>query len=89
MSSKYNETPERASRAYDAGRDGFVIAGGAGVVVLEELERAKARGAKIYAESPATPPTRTATTWWRRRARARRVACASRSRAPATAGSTT
>jgi 3-oxoacyl-[acyl-carrier-protein] synthase-1 len=50
MSSKYNETPERASRAYDAGRDGFVIAGGAGVVVLEELERAKARGAKIYAE---------------------------------------
>jgi 3-oxoacyl-[acyl-carrier-protein] synthase I len=50
MSSKYNDTPERASRAYDAGRDGFVIAGGAGVLVLEELERAKARGAKIYAE---------------------------------------
>jgi 3-oxoacyl-[acyl-carrier-protein] synthase-1 len=50
MSSKYNETPARASRAYDKNRDGFVIAGGAGVVVLEELERAKARGAKIYAE---------------------------------------
>jgi 3-oxoacyl-[acyl-carrier-protein] synthase-1 len=50
MSSKYNQTPQTASRAYDAGRDGFVIAGGAGVVVLEELERAKARGAKIYAE---------------------------------------
>jgi len=50
MSSKYNETPERASRAYDAGRDGFVIAGGAGVVVLEDLERAQARGAKIWAE---------------------------------------
>jgi 3-oxoacyl-[acyl-carrier-protein] synthase-1 len=50
MSSKYNDTPERASRAYDAGRDGFVIAGGAGVVVLEELERARARGATIYAE---------------------------------------
>ncbi|MDX2265641.1 MAG: beta-ketoacyl-ACP synthase I [Hyphomicrobiales bacterium] len=50
MSSNFNETPERASRAYDADRDGFVIAGGAGVLVLEELERAKARGAKIHAE---------------------------------------
>jgi len=50
MSSKFNDTPERASRAFDRDRDGFVIAGGAGVVVLEELERAKARGATIYAE---------------------------------------
>ncbi len=50
MSSKYNDTPEKASRAYDANRDGFVIAGGGGVVVLEELEHAKARGAKIYGE---------------------------------------
>jgi 3-oxoacyl-[acyl-carrier-protein] synthase-1 len=50
MSSRYNETPERASRAYDKNRDGFVIAGGGGLVVLEELEHAKARGAKIYAE---------------------------------------
>ncbi len=50
MSSKYNDTPEKASRAYDANRDGFVIAGGAGTLVLEELEHAKARGAKIYAE---------------------------------------
>lgn len=50
LSSKYNDTPERASRAYDADRDGFVISGGGGVVVLEELEHAKARGAKIYAE---------------------------------------
>lgn len=50
MSTKFNDRPETASRAYDRNRDGFVIAGGAGVVVLEELERARARGAKIYAE---------------------------------------
>ena len=50
MSTGFNDTPQKASRAYDKNRDGFVIAGGAGVVVLEELERAKARGAKIYAE---------------------------------------
>ena len=50
MSSNFNETPAVASRAYDARRDGFVIAGGAGVVVLEELEHAKARGARIYGE---------------------------------------
>jgi 3-oxoacyl-[acyl-carrier-protein] synthase-1 len=50
MSSDFNDTPETASRAYDANRDGFVIAGGAGVLVLEELERAKARGANIIAE---------------------------------------
>ena len=50
MSSKYNDTPERAARAYDADRDGFVISGGGGIVVLEELEHAKARGAKIYGE---------------------------------------
>ena len=50
MSSKYNDTPASASRAYDKNRDGFVIAGGAGVLVLEEMERAQKRGAKIYAE---------------------------------------
>ncbi|HXL71522.1 MAG TPA: beta-ketoacyl-ACP synthase I [Rhizomicrobium sp.] len=50
MSSKFNATPEKASRAYDKNRDGFVISGGGGILVLEELEHAKARGAKIYAE---------------------------------------
>ena len=50
MSSKFNDTPEKASRAFDADRDGFVISGGGGMLVLEELEHAKARGAKIYAE---------------------------------------
>ncbi len=50
LSTKYNETPEKASRTYDANRDGFVISGGGGIVVVEELEHAIARGAKIYAE---------------------------------------
>ncbi|KUF11152.1 beta-ketoacyl-ACP synthase I [Pseudoponticoccus marisrubri] len=50
MSSKFNDTPDKASRAFDAARDGFVISGGGGIVVLEDLEHAKARGAKIYAE---------------------------------------
>ena len=50
LSTKYNDSPETASRAYDANRDGFVIAGGGGMLVLEELEHAKARGARIYAE---------------------------------------
>ncbi len=50
LSSKYNDTPDKASRAYDANRDGFVISGGGGVLILEELEHAMARGAKIYGE---------------------------------------
>src|SRR5437763_13553300 len=50
MSSSFNQTPEKASRAYDVDRDGFVIAGGAGVLVLEELEHAKTRGGRIYGE---------------------------------------
>ncbi len=50
LSSQYNDTPEKASRPYDQNRDGFVISGGGGIVILEELQRAQARGAKIYAE---------------------------------------
>ena len=50
LSSKYNSTPKKSSRAYDVDRDGFVIAGGGGTLVLEELEHAKARSAKIYGE---------------------------------------
>ena len=50
MSSRYNDTPEKASRAYDKNRDGFVFSGGGGILILEELDHAKARGAKIYAE---------------------------------------
>jgi 3-oxoacyl-[acyl-carrier-protein] synthase-1 len=50
LSTKYNDSPQTASRAFDKSRDGFVIAGGGGVVVLEELEHAKARGAKIFGE---------------------------------------
>ncbi|MGO2133465.1 MAG: beta-ketoacyl synthase N-terminal-like domain-containing protein, partial [Halomonas sp.] len=50
LSTRYNDTPEKASRPYDQARDGFIIAGGGGMLVLEELEHAKARGAKIYAE---------------------------------------
>ncbi len=57
LSSRYNDTPNRASRAYDKDRDGFVISGGGGVVVLEELEHAKARGAKIYGEVAAYAAT--------------------------------
>jgi 3-oxoacyl-[acyl-carrier-protein] synthase-1 len=70
MSSKYNESPETASRALDADRDGFVISGGGRILVLEELEHAKVRGAKIYAE--VTGYGRTV----RRRRRARNAPCA-------------
>ena len=69
LSTKRNDTPEIASRAFDKTRDGFVIAGGGGIVVLEELEHAKARGAKIYAEVVGYGANSTATTWSRRAAR--------------------
>ncbi len=63
LSTKYNDTPEKASRAYDADRDGFVIAGGGGMVVVEELEHALARGAKSMRKSPVTVPTPMVMTW--------------------------
>lgn len=65
VSTKYNETPTKASRAYDANRDGFVIAGGGAVVVVEELEHALARGAKIYAEIVGYGQPQTVTIWSR------------------------
>ncbi|WP_282876984.1 beta-ketoacyl synthase N-terminal-like domain-containing protein [Pseudomonas peli] len=75
LSTKRNETPELASRAYDADRDGFVIAGGGGMVVVEELEHALARGAKIYAEIVGYGATSRATTWLPRAAKAPSAAC--------------
>ncbi len=63
LSTKYNDNPGKASRAYDADRDGFVIAGGGGVLVVEELEHARSRGAKIYAEITDTAPPPMGTTW--------------------------
>jgi len=65
MSSKYNDAPETASRAFDANRDGFVIAGGAGMVVLEDYDHAVARGAKIYAEITGYAATSDGDTCWR------------------------
>jgi len=75
LSTNYNETPEKASRAFDAARDGFVIAGGGAVLVIEELEHAKARGAKIYAELTGYGATSTAMTWSRLRVRVARAPC--------------
>ena len=80
MSSAYNETPARASRAYDRNRDGFVISAGAGVLVLEDYEQAKARAPRSTPRSSATARPRTGTTWSRRRAKARCAACARRFR---------
>ena len=80
MSSSYNDTPATASRAYDKNRDGFVIAGGAGVLVLEEYERAKARAPRSTPKSPDMAQPRTGSTWWLPPARVRFAACARRSR---------
>lgn len=74
MSSKYNDTPSTASRAYDKNRDGFVIAGGAGVLVLEDLETALARGAGFTVKSSAMARHLTVTTWWLRLVKARSAA---------------
>ncbi len=81
MSSKYNDTPAGPSRAYDRSRDGFVIAGGAGVLVLEELEHARARGARIYGEVAGYGATSDGHDMVAPSARARCAACARRSRA--------
>ncbi len=78
MSSKYNNQPGNASRAYDADRDGFVIAGGAGVLVLEELEHAKHAAPRSTRKSPAMARPPTVTTWLLRRAKARSAACGRR-----------
>ncbi len=74
MSSKYNDTPSTASRAYDKNRDGFVIAGGAGVLVLEDLETALARAPRSMVKSSVTARLRTATTWLLLPAKARSAA---------------
>ncbi|GAB7270194.1 hypothetical protein DZS_15880 [Dickeya ananatis] len=74
LSTKYNETPTRSSRTYDADRDGFVIAGGGGMVVVEELEHALARGAHIYAEVVGYGATSDGATWSHRQAKARYAA---------------
>lgn len=74
LSSKYNDTPQTASRAYDVTRDGFVISGGAGVLVLEELEHAKRAVRRFTPNWWATAPLPTGTTWWPRPAKAPRAA---------------
>ena len=81
LSSQYNETPERASRAYDANRDGFVIAGGGGMLVVESLTHAKARGATFSPSWWATALPRTATIWWPPRARRRALYATGHARA--------
>ncbi len=74
LSTKYNDTPEKASRTYDAHRDGFVIAGGGGMVVVEELEHALARGAHIYAEIVGYGATSDGAAWLLRLAKAQYAA---------------
>ena len=69
LSSKYNETPHLASRAYDTNRDGFVISGGGGTIVLEELEHAKARGAKFMLKSRVMVPLLMVTIWYNHQAK--------------------
>ena len=78
LSTHYNDTPEKASRPYDKARDGFVIAGGGGMLVLEELEHAKARGAKSMANWWVTARLLTAMIWSPLREKVLRVACVRR-----------
>ncbi len=75
LSTKYNDTPTEASRAYDENRDGFVISSGGAMLVLEELEHAQARGAKSMPRSSVTVQLPMVTTWWRHRVKAPCVAC--------------
>jgi hypothetical protein len=81
LSTHYNDTPEKASRTYDNERDGFVIAGGGGMVVVEELEHALARGAQSMPKSSVMVPLQMALTWLPRLAKAQSAACTWRCRA--------
>jgi 3-oxoacyl-[acyl-carrier-protein] synthase I len=78
LSTRYNDTPERASRTYDADRDGFVISGGGGILVLEALDQARQRGATVWPKWPVSVPPPTGRTWSCPAVRVRCAACGRR-----------